>query len=246
MQIEPHFPKVRIFIISWPGQHERAMRIADELQNVGARVFMVYSDPDDAVQLSGPFTAIRRSQTGFWEDKFQACIESVAEDYALIIHADCDCANWSQVYERYHQAVTEHRAIGVWAPKIEGIPYEWPRVTIAQMPKTGLHWVLQTDAVVFGLAPRVIQRMQRVVYGSNPYGWGIDRLFCAAAFVRQLWIVMDTTCQVRHPSTRGYDPEPAQRGMQDFFAQFDASERIYHQMCNEIFHARQAAKRQQL
>ena len=232
--------KPKIFIISWKNQHKNAIQIAQALTKYSIDVFVVYSDPDPDFQLDGPFTCLRRSNEGFWGDKFYACLTNVDDVPLLIIHADCVCSSWSNLYESFVSRLNEYPAIGVWAPKIEGTPYSLDVVKIAKIPDQPLHFVMQTDAIVFGLAPRIVQRMRRAKYESNLYGWGIDRLFCAAAFVRQLWVVVDESCNVFHPRGRGYEKQQAQDGMNSFYHQFDTAELIYQRMCAEIILARRS------
>lgn len=197
------------FIISWPGQHLRAVAIARAIQVSGATVSIVYSDPDPSIAPEGECALIRRPNELFFTDKFCACLEACSADLMLVIHADCSCADWAGLVARCYAQMNRNRHIGVWAPLVTGTWFDLPMVRIAELAPSTLAVVANTDAIVFCLARPVQERMRRVDYADNVYGWGICALFLAFVFSHRMYAVIDSSFSVDHPPGSGYDTQAA-------------------------------------
>lgn len=209
----------RVFVISWTGQHDRAVSIAEQVARAGSPVSIVYSDADADLAISTGVPLIRRPNELFWEDKFKACLDACGKDPLLIIHADCECGDWPGLVAAHAKAVSELGDIGVWAPALSGTPYQPDFVEIVRIGGGSLVFAAMTDGLVFGLSPEVIGRMRQASYGANRFGWGIDVMFCVAAYAQQRWVVIDTAIHVAHSPSRGYDDAEARQGMQGFLSQ---------------------------
>lgn len=68
-------PSLHVMVISWPGQHENAVRIANELAGCAEHVSIVYSDPDPQLEPRAACELIRRPNHLFFGDKFKACVD---------------------------------------------------------------------------------------------------------------------------------------------------------------------------
>lgn len=215
-----------VYIISWLGQHNNATLIAEKLLAITNNVTIVYSDPDPIFSLDAPCTLIRRPDALFWEDKFKSCLDACGEGPILLIHADCQCDDWTQLFKRYLAARMQFGNIGVWAPKISGTYYNLSVTKIATVSRSDLKIVALTDGIIFALSRRVVSRMRKVTYGNNPMGWGIDLLFCSFAHASNQLVVVDSAVEVQHPKSTGYDVKTAQAGMLNFFEQFSLNERV--------------------
>ena len=215
-----------VFIISWAGQHENAIDISNDVLSVTDRVSIVYSDPDPEIILNAACQLIRRSNDLFWEDKFKSCLAVCGDSPILIIHADCKCDNWSAIIKSCTNSCSQIERIGVWTPKINGTYWDLSVTKIGGISDSNLSIVALTDAIVFYLSSDVIDRMRKVDYGSNPFGWGIDLLFCTAAHVSDYLVVVDESIEISHPKLTGYDSNSARVGMANFFKQFSLRERV--------------------
>jgi hypothetical protein len=73
--------------------------------------------------------------------------------------------------------------------------------------------------------------MRRIKFGNNPFGWGIDQLFCAYAQITKKLVLVDESIEVHHPSKiRGYNTSEANRGYMRFLGQLDLSEQLQIQL----------------
>ena len=218
---------LQTFIVSWRGQHDNALRIATELRPESEHVFVVYSDPDPNFVFPPAIRAIRRSNDGFWGDKFSACLEHFSADLMLVIHADCQTANWVELHRKCRAAFESHRLLGAWSPDIDGTPYELQFIAIAPIEGASLTIVAHFDALVFCLSKQVVARMKAARYQGNVYGWGIAKLFVTYCFSHNLLVTVDRSLKVRHPLGRGYKSDVARAQLAEFKkTQFTAQELI--------------------
>ncbi|APB98181.1 hypothetical protein A4F89_01930 [Polynucleobacter asymbioticus] len=220
--------KLHIFIISWAGQHENAIRIATQMKDVYEKVCIVYSDPNSDWQLEAPCEIIRRPNELFWGDKFKACIDGCNQDPILVIHADCTYPDWSHLAKRAQEMTHHLPMIGVWSPSIDFVPWNIKTMQIAMLTEFGLSVVTRTDAIVFYLSPIIIERMRGISYEENLYGWGIEWMAACVGYARGMIAVIDNTIQVHHPQSDGtsYPRDQAQRQLEIFLTQLSVTEEV--------------------
>jgi hypothetical protein len=221
-----------IFIISWAGQHENAIFIANQISLVASKITIVYSDPNPNFSLNTSCALIKRPNDLFWADKFQASLHAFNDDIMLVIHADCKCDDWKGLVIRCNEIFLRNKDIGVWAPKIEGTPHYLQRTKIASINNNdlSLSLVAQTDGIVFALSQPILNRMKKVNYANNKYGWGIDWIFCCTAYAFNLMVVVDENYTVIHPLQRGYDTKKAVTDMNIFLKQLTTTEFIQYRL----------------
>ncbi|NQW92891.1 MAG: hypothetical protein HQ446_02445 [Polaromonas sp.] len=225
---------MHIFIISWSGQHEKGIAIAQRLSPLNHHVSIVYSDANPDLILKTDCHQIKRPNALFWGDKFKACLDACTSDVMLVIHADCQCDDWVSLAEKCHATLSATPHVGVWTPRIHGTPYDISTTHVADIKGTTLCLVADTDALVFALSKPVQKRMQSATYQDNLYGWGINGAFCAYAYASHLWVVMDTSVQIHHqPSTApSYPFQEARRQKSQFMTQLTMPEAIQRQLLN--------------
>lgn len=219
-----------IFIISWQGQHENAILIANQILHVHNKVTIVYSDPDPNFILNAPCEALRRPNELFWEDKFKACLDATGDNGILIIHADCTCEDWGSLVKRCNDINLSIKNIGVWAPEIDGTYWNLNVSGVMKTKNSDLVLSALTDGIVFYLSPQIVNRMRKVKYGNNKFGWCIDGLFCSTAYVTNKLVVIDTKIKVFHPQKRGYDKYEAEESAIQFLNQFSLQERLMYEL----------------
>lgn len=215
-----------IFIISWHGTHDNAIAISKELLKVSEDVRIVYSDPDPEWCLQAPCPLIRRPNELFWEDKFKACLDACADAPMLVVHADCHCEDWSLLAKRFMEVDAKLDNLGVWAPKIKDNFFNVGASRLLKIKNSEFSLCALTDGIVFSLSTGVIERMRKVKYGDNPFGWGIDLLFCTHAHVSSQLVLIDEKVEVEHPPTCGYDKSMAEEGLNRFLKQFSIREYV--------------------
>jgi hypothetical protein len=224
---------MKIFIISWMNQHEKASQIAERISKYYKTVTIVFSDPDEDFTFNSSFNVIRRPNDFFWADKFKSCIDAADDDGILVIHADCDCDDWIFLINRCNDAIHKHNDIGVWAPKINGTPYSLDVSEIFKIKESTLVLSALTDGIIFYISPFVIKRMLQVNYESNKFGWGIDSMFCSYSHINNKLVVIDTSVNVFHESKiRGYDKNLANSYKKDFLKQFSSRELVEERLLN--------------
>ena len=69
-------PKLHIFIVSWAGQHNKAILIANHLDGIFDKLTIVYSDPNPDFEFNFNGHLIRRPDSLFWSDKFKTCLDA--------------------------------------------------------------------------------------------------------------------------------------------------------------------------
>ena len=220
---------LQVFVISWAGQHDNAVAIADAISSSPHPVAIVYSDPNPQFNLVTTSKVITRSNELFWADKFKACLEACTSDLMLVIHADCTCKDWSELVARGYEAVCTMPNGGVWAPIIEGTPWPLTRTELVTLNHAPISIVAQTDALVFCITKPLIERMRSANYDKNLHGWGIDWMLISHAYATGRLAVVDRSVVVKHPFTeRGYKESIAQAQMDDFLGQLTLNEFVQY------------------
>jgi hypothetical protein len=219
---------MKIFIISWVGQHEKAQHIAEELSKFSQNIYVIFSDANDDFKfISNNFKAIKRPNELYWEDKFKTCIDNADDEGILVIHADCICSDWPLLLEKCVNATDNNPTIGVWAPMINGKYWNIKSSGIFKFNNSNLVASAIVDAIIFYLSPDIIRRMRRVKYGANKFGWGIGGLFCSASHVLNKYVTIDISIEAIHPEgMRGYDTNFAKIQMMNFFNQYSIIEKF--------------------
>lgn len=226
---------MKVFIISWQGNLRDALEIASELDRVQCSVSVIYSGLEETPKGS-KIKVIHRPKELFWEDKFKACLDNSESENLLVIHADCKCENWASVFNNCKKAFSEFTQIGVWAPKIDWAFFDLDHVKIAKIRGTPLWFSILTDGIVFALSADIVKRMKQFRYTDNTYGWGIDIIFCSAAYLMKKWVVIDESLLVMHPRSTGYDKAGAEEGMTRFLSQASVEERVHATILRQHVH----------
>ncbi len=233
-----HSPSIHTFVISWVGKHDNAERIAKAVASTSDFVTVVFSDPDRNLTPDFSCAVMRRSNDLFFGDKFRACIDSCEADVLLLIHADCDCDRWSAVPEHCRRAVEQNSNIGVWAPLIDFTDWGLDRTEIDKIPNSPFSIVAQTDAVVFGLTGKIVDRMRSANLDGNVYGWGTDHMYNYYAYSIGLISVVDRSIFVRHPHGTQYSYADAGAMQIEFLKQLTPTEREQSRLLEGIVRVR--------
>ena len=215
---------LQIFVISWCGQHENAMKIADSFKPSSVLVTIIFSDPNPAFSFNFKYHAIKRPNHLFWGDKFKACLDECKSSSMLIIHADCFYHNWLELYEKCFLVITKYPNIGAWAPEVNNTFYDLKKTSIAAINKTTLDIVAHTSGTIFCLTKKVIDRMRRAEYEENVYGWGIGWMFISYLYSHDMIAVVDRSIKVEHSKLSGYNHSDADYYRRLFLNQLSISE----------------------
>lgn len=218
--------KTDIFIISWFGQHENAVKIAGEVAGDGRRVTIVYSDPDDKLQLSCHCLTLRRPNNLYFGDKLRACLSEFDADVFLLIHADCTSDSWQAVVSQCERTFMENPRVAIWSPEIDYSWYNLDKIWVADTRVAQFKIVAHTDSIVWGLRPGVVERLKKADYNKNIYGWGAASMAAAFAFANKMYAALDCSVKVYHPSPRGYPTDAAARQRLEFLNQLTEPEFI--------------------
>ncbi|WP_425102283.1 glycosyltransferase [Tropicibacter sp. S64] len=209
---------IHAVIISWDGQHEKALEIARRLDGAVDRLSVIYSNTAGTSE-DGPGTWVQVPQSWFFGRKFRAALDLVDPgEIQLQVQADVSYDDWPGLVADC-AAAFDHPGVGVWAPDLTWTPYPTHEVAEGPFDGTPLTRVAQTDGVVWALAPRVAEQMRSLDYTRNNLGWGID--WVAISYARQggQHAVRDTKHRVTHPESRGYHGGEAAQHMKTFLAQ---------------------------
>jgi hypothetical protein len=233
---------IHTFVISWSGKHDNAEKIVSEVCRASDSVTVIYSDPDRTAQVKFSCPGIRRPNDLFFGDKFQACVDSCDADILLLIHADCNSKNWSELPEHCRRAVEQNPDIGVWAPRVDFADWSLDRTEIDKMPNSELSIVAQTDAVVFALTREIVDRMRKADFKRNIYGWGADFMFNYYTYSVGMISVVDRSILVKHPRSTKYSGEIATAQLEEFLKQLTPAERNQSALLDGIVKLRDRIK----
>lgn len=211
-----------VVIISWDGMHDRASAIAKAIEPHVERLDVIYSNHAACLE-DGPGTWHNVPQESYFGHKFRLSLDlhGGADEPMLQINADAEHDDWPALIRSVRSAFELHPDIGVWGPEIDWTPWPTDLVATGKPDASGLIDALQSDGVVWALAPAVLARLAAMDYRTNNLGWGIDWAAMCFAQAAGLRVVRDPAILVRHPESRGYDSAVAEAGMETFLAQLD-------------------------
>lgn len=231
------------FIISWAGRHEKAAAIAKAVASTSNTVTVVYSDPDENQAPKFPCPAIRRPNSLLWEDKFRATLHACRSDILLVIHADCECDDWSKVPSSARKTFADVPRAAVWSPLLDGTIHNITRTLIHDIKGTDYSVVSQTDGIVFAITRPIMERMKKAVLDKNPHGWGIDTMINCCSYSKAMLSIVDRGMAVHHPQGSGYDRSEAQHQMNSFLEQLTPEEETIYQFMRTVQrYAKEAAR----
>ena len=215
-----------IFIISWPGQHEKAVNISNALAPTQTKITIVYSDPKVSLNPSERVSTIRRPNDLFFGDKFQTCLEACEEPNLFLIHADCSSPDWLALSTRAAEVKDSISSLGVWVPRTSGTDWIKEHTHIARVDRSGLSIVAGTDALVVLLTNPVITRLKQADIRRNKHGYGIDLMWAAFCLSEGLLLLQDDSAVVNHSAGSGYDKREALSYVEDFLSQYSPKETV--------------------
>jgi len=239
--ISPSLQAIRLHavIVSWHGMSQHAEAIARELAPACARTTVIHSNRDDRTE-SGTGQWLQVPQDWYFGRKFRRALNLLApEETLLLIQADAACADWPALAERCASVFARHQSTGLWAPAIDFTPFPDRLVVVAPFADDGLYEVVQTDAIVLGIHPAIVERLKDFDYSDNNLGWGIDWASLCLARTSGRRILRDRSIHVDHPRGRGYDGDEAESQMQRFLAQLDEPERQAHAALQQVIQKNQ-------
>lgn len=214
-------------VISWDGMRDRAATIANGLQDAVGTLDVIYSNHGDEIE-TGPGTWHSVPQSWFYGWKFRKALNLFRSDphttHLLIVSADAGHDDWASLARRASSILSRNEGIGLWAPDLDETPWPTALVATSRPGPDGCLDVVQTDGVVWAVSARLAASLDALSYDENNLGWGIDWAAVLLARRAGLRICRDLTCAIRHPPSRGYDPDLARRQMNAFLRQFPKAE----------------------
>jgi hypothetical protein len=237
-------PKVHVVIVSWQGRGDAARAIATAVAPVADGLSVVYSNAAEQPE-SGPGHWVQVPNSAYFGPKFEAALAHTPPGAVLLlIHADTTHADWPAVVARCRAAFARYAHLGVWAPEVGDTPYRTEWVSLLPQPgDPALVAVMQTDGIVFALAPAIQQRLRSMDYACNNLGWGIDWAAAAHALCSGHLVLRDTALHVGHTRGSGYDTQAAEAQMRAFLAQLPMPERNMVALLKQHTAARRAASK---
>lgn len=216
---------VTAVVISWEGMHAAAQTIAEGLAGNVDSLFVIYSNDLDESE-DGPGIWHQVPQRWYFGRKFAAALDATPEDATLlVVSADASADDWPDLVAGLRAAQKADPSIAVWAPDLDRTP--WPSNIVAEEAEddNGLLGVVQTDGVVWALAPDIVARLRDLDFSSNNLGWGIDWAASAIAHLAGRRVVRDVQRRVRHAEGRGYSTAVATQQFKNLLEQLSPEER---------------------
>lgn len=219
--------KLHAFVISWHGRHRAALRIVQNLAGTVEHLTVLHSSADGTGHAQAtPDGAewLDVDNAWYYGRKFEHCLHLHRGEVMLQIQADAEHHDWQAVVRRCRETFAAHAELGVWAPEVDFTPFPLQETRVRSLPGGHWHQVVQTDGIVWALAPRVLARLRQLDYACNNLGWGMDWAAIAHAHAHGLLVLRDTALTITHPRGSGYDPKVATAQKAAFLAQLTAQE----------------------
>lgn len=219
--------KLKAVVLAWEGKEERARAIAMHLRDHVDGVRLTYSTRGSDIVIPG-VEGVRVPSESFFGGKFAHSIRDWSDEAMLLVHADTSATDWKEVAAACARALSSH-PIKLWSPEIDVTPWPTALVRFDQSSTSSYLAVAQTDAIVLGLAPDVVQRLRQLDYRGNNLGWGIDWVALCYTYANNGIAVRDRSVAIRHDTGTGYPPQDAVRQMEAFLRQMTLPEQIQYQ-----------------
>lgn len=205
---------LQIFIFSWRGQYENAVRLEQQLEKI-ANVIVINSDDDFAQE-----HWINIGNDCYFSKQFKRALsEFDMEKYSFFCHIQADASfdNWEKVFEnafKYHKKYDW----GVFAPNVDDTFYISERTDIFDL-EDGLTVVANTDNTCWIIHKDQIKTLKDNIYlmDHNELGWGWDLLICSFSHLSGKRVLRDYSLTVDHPVGTGYKKEQAEQEMFDMY-----------------------------
>ncbi len=202
-------PTVEVVIISWQGMRESSLRIAAQLDGLpGVRLRTLYSNVAEAPE-TGPGQWQQVPNDHYFGKKFAAALAGFDSDVLLIVQADALSTDWRLVATRCQARFAQRPRLGLWTPRIDYTPWTPERVDIRPLDGQGLTAVSQTDGIVLAFSASAIERLRRLDYSRNNFGWGIDWVAVCHCYVNDLEVLREDALAIAHSPSSGYAREEA-------------------------------------
>lgn len=230
---------IQIFIISWSGKHDSAIRIANDLSKVISpkHINIVYSDKNFEFVPNVSCNLIKCSNELFWEDKFKTSLDNCQADNMLVIHADCTCDDWAALATRCQLIMNNKPDVGIWSPLTYGTFLSLPKTKILDFTNTSLSLVAAIDLIVFCISKPVQKRMKKYKYGDDIYGWGIFSAINSYVLANNQFAIVDKSISVHHDDkVQGYSKEKAKKGKISSLSQLSIFELIQYELIMDKLH----------
>lgn len=236
---------IHSFIISWEGKHANAETIAQAIKNQSDHTTIVYSDPKPDFLFDPSFESLRRPNDLMFGDKFQACLANCKSEILLLIHADCNCEQWSSIVKKCRDAFDEFPDINVWCPLIDFTSYNIKATEISKIADSNLSIAAATDAIVVAFRSSTIDKFSTCDLDKNLHGWGIDWILACHTYASNMIAVIDRSIHVHHEKTRDYSHEIAREEMIEFLDGLTQGEKTLYKLLKDYIKSRKAERRQQ-
>lgn len=228
--------KLRAVVIGWEGKEEPARAIAMHLRDHVDRVSLTYSTRGDDIVIPG-VEGVRVPSEWYFGRKFEHSIRNWIDEAMLLVHADTDAAAWKEVVAACTRALSTP-PIKLWSPEIDVTPWSTELVQLGQTSSSNYHVVAQTDAIVLGLGPDVVQRLRQLDYRCNNLGWGVDWAAICYTYANNGIAVRDRSVGIRHEQGSGYQHPEAAQQMEAFLQQMTLTEQVHYQLLRFAIQAR--------
>lgn len=220
--------RIRPFVFSWAGQFERACALEAAVGEAFGPVTVI--NAEDGRTRPG---WVDVGAEAFMAAQFRRALDLFLADPAAeaMFHLQADAAydDWGAIAAAARDAFAAYRW-GVFAPNVDYTFHKARRVDVGaiRVPHAGLRVVACTDSICWFVHRDVAQALQALqpALHATRYGWGLDVLAAAVAFVAGRPVLRDYSYTVRHPRGTGYAQDAAAHEMVEMFKGLPAPLRV--------------------
>lgn len=219
--------RLHVNIISWSTRNEDAQQIAASLVDHADQLTVVYSTRTGE-PLSGAGDWVQVPDEDFYGRKHAVALQRHQGGLFLQIQADVTCANWPALVQRCRSIHARIPLVGVWSAEVDNSGFDTKDTGIGTAVDPLVTIVAATDAIVWSMAPAIVDYVRTLDFSDNNLGWGADWAAISHAYCHGLIAVRDAATPVHHPPSSGYSRDAAMEQMVPFITRLRAEERVMH------------------
>lgn len=220
-----------VFVISWPDVRDNVIAICEALGELNCRKTILDKSRTLPDTLSS-WECVDISDEHYFGMQMEVAFRMFDGDIFIGIAGDAVCGDWKNLVETCVERFETVPYIGVWSPEIDNTGWSTERVSIGQIEQSELHVVCQTDAIVWAMRPQIVDRLRRMDFQINNFGWGVDWAAIVIAYSQGGVAVRDKKVAIHHPIGKSYSAGQAESQMVVFLDQLDPHERALLAMLN--------------
>jgi hypothetical protein len=200
--------KIQPFIFNWRGQYNKTCKIESDLQGVFDEIKVINSDDENKKD-----SWVNIGEDSYFAKQFLTAVDLFDGDIFFHIQGDITFDRWQELKESALRYFDKYKW-GIYAPNVDYTWYDSYNADIqsaALRDEVNLKIVSNPDCTVWMIHRDIIEILKSNLssLANFKYGWGLDLILCANAYLQKRLVLRDYTYTVQHPKGTGYKQDEA-------------------------------------